>query len=248
MPRPAPGSPAAASYDGARDAALLAVLAELTTAPDLETLVALSTHAVRDVVGADGATFVVREGADCHYLAEDAIGPLWQGRRFPVAQCVTGRAMVEERCVAVEDVYADAAVPAELYRPTFVHGMAVVPLGSQGAVGAYWSRPHALTPDDRRRLEAIARTAALVWDNLSLRAALTREQQERDAVVRRNDRLLDGVRHLAHDLRNPLASMMGYAELMAAGEDDPDTVAEFSTGIVAAGRRLADRIDTALEL
>lgn len=43
--------------------------------------------AARQLLGADGVTFVLREGDHVHYAEEDAVGPLWKGQRFPVDQC-----------------------------------------------------------------------------------------------------------------------------------------------------------------
>ena len=41
-------------------------------------------HAARQLVGADGATFVLRDGDKSFYADEDAIAPLWKGLRFPL--------------------------------------------------------------------------------------------------------------------------------------------------------------------
>ena len=42
--------------------------------------------AARRLTGADGATFVLRDGDSCYYADEDAISPLWKGQRFPIDQ------------------------------------------------------------------------------------------------------------------------------------------------------------------
>jgi hypothetical protein len=49
--------------------------------------------AARQLTGADGATFVLRDGNHCHYSDEDAIAPLWKGLRFPLDQCISGWVM-----------------------------------------------------------------------------------------------------------------------------------------------------------
>ena len=41
----------------------------------------------RAITGADGVTFVMRDGDACHYVAEDAISPLRSGKRFPMSAC-----------------------------------------------------------------------------------------------------------------------------------------------------------------
>jgi hypothetical protein len=40
---------------------------------------------VRSLIGANGVALVLREGDFCHYVAEDAIGPPWKGKKFPMA-------------------------------------------------------------------------------------------------------------------------------------------------------------------
>src|SRR5262249_27351111 len=50
--------------------------------------------AARELTGADGATFVLREGDLCYYADEDAIAPLWKGRRFPASACISGWTML----------------------------------------------------------------------------------------------------------------------------------------------------------
>ena len=62
---------------------------ELSMARGIDEVTAvIRTHA-RDVVGADGITFVLRDGDECFYADEDAISPLWKGQRFPISTCVS---------------------------------------------------------------------------------------------------------------------------------------------------------------
>ena len=70
---------------------LVHVIQKLSMVRDMETLSALVRHAARELTGADGATFVLRDGDQCHYRDEEAIGPLWKGQRFPMSACVSGR-------------------------------------------------------------------------------------------------------------------------------------------------------------
>lgn len=43
-----------------------------------------------DKMGADGATFVQRDGEFCYYADESAIKPLWKGSRFLLTECISG--------------------------------------------------------------------------------------------------------------------------------------------------------------
>ena len=107
---------------------------------------------VRDAAGglcgADGVTVVLRTGDECHYVAEDAIGPLWSGQRFPLASCISGWAMLNRRTAVVPDVYRDGRVSSDVYRTTFVKSLITIPIGRDepnSAIGVYWAEVR--TPD-----------------------------------------------------------------------------------------------------
>lgn len=55
---------------------LIGVIQTLSVATEVETVQAVVLHAVRRSTGADGVTFVVRDGDWCFYVDEDAIAPL----------------------------------------------------------------------------------------------------------------------------------------------------------------------------
>src|SRR5262249_13228681 len=76
--------------------ALLLVVQRLSLARDLPSIMAIVRRAARELVGADGATFVLRDGNQCHYADEDAISALWKGQRFPMENCVSGWAMTNK--------------------------------------------------------------------------------------------------------------------------------------------------------
>src|SRR5262249_31331827 len=69
---------------------LVAVIRQLSLARDLPAIMTIVRRAARQLTGADGATFIIREEKVCYYADEDAIGPLWKGQRFPVESCISG--------------------------------------------------------------------------------------------------------------------------------------------------------------
>ena len=69
---------------------LVSVVQRLSLARSLPSIMEIVRHAARNLVSADGATFVLRDGDKCFYAEEDAIGPLWKGRRFPLNSCISG--------------------------------------------------------------------------------------------------------------------------------------------------------------
>src|SRR6185295_14546093 len=61
---------------------LVDAVQELSLARDLESIMAVVRRTARQLTGADGATFVLKDGDMCHYADEDAVAPLWKGQRF----------------------------------------------------------------------------------------------------------------------------------------------------------------------
>src|SRR3989442_6520243 len=121
--------------------------------------------------GADGATLVLRDGDDCYYADEDAIAALWKGGRVPLNACISGWVMANKQPVAIEDVYADPRIAANVYRPTFVQSLVVVPVCREApvaAIGAYWATRHRAEAREVAVLQSIADAAALALENVSL--------------------------------------------------------------------------------
>jgi len=145
-------------------AGLVAVIRRLAVVPTLAETMAIVIQAVRSLLKADGATFILREGALCHYADEHAVAPLWKGRRFPMSACISGWCMTHNQSVAIADIYADDRIPHDAYRPTFVRSLAMAPVRRGepfAAIGAYWSQPHQASADELDLLQTIADASGL---------------------------------------------------------------------------------------
>jgi signal transduction histidine kinase len=187
---------------------LVAALRAVTAARDLPAVMAAVRRHARRLASADGATFVLREGTMVHYADEDAIAPLWKGRRFPAQACVSGIAILRKESVVIEDIWADRRVPHDAYRNTFVQSMAMVPIGRDaplGAIGAYWAERHRATAAEVAALEALADAAAAAVANADLLARLSR------AIALRDEFLALA----AHELNTPLAAVRLRADALA---------------------------------
>jgi len=150
--------------------ALSTVITRLSAARELDEVMRIVRQSARRLTGADGVTFVLRDGDLCHYADEDAIRPLWKGKRFPISQCVSGWVMLNAQPVAIEDVYTDPRVLHSAYRPTFVRSLAMVPVRDVdpvAAIGAYWATPHAAGDDELRILKLLADTCAVSLARIS---------------------------------------------------------------------------------
>jgi len=159
---------------------------------------AIVRGAVRELTGADGATLVLREDGHCHYVDEDAIGPLWKGQRFPLESCISGWAMLHAQPVAIEDIYADPRIPYAAYRPTFVKSLAMVPIGREhpvGAIGCYWAERHLASAEELELQQALADAMSVGLGNLELYRSLSdaRQAAERAAAELGEAQRLSGI-------------------------------------------------------
>jgi hypothetical protein len=106
---------------------------------------------------------VLREDDRCFYADEDAISPLWKGRRFPIDECISGWAMTHRQAAAIADIRVDPRIPQEAYRPAFVRSLVMVPIGGEeplGAIGAYWAHPHHADAAEVTSLASLAAATA----------------------------------------------------------------------------------------
>ena len=168
--------------------ALTAVIRRLSCAHTLAEVMAITTHAARALLDADGVTFVLREGSLCHYADEDAVGPLWKGKKFPIDSCISGWVMEHGEAAVIPDIEIDERIPQDAYRPTFVRSLAMVSIRQEepiGAMGAYWAKKHDATPEDVERLQTIANAAAL--------AVAFVQRGEAEAALRDRASMLDAL-------------------------------------------------------
>jgi hypothetical protein len=71
-----PGHASCSMTRGSHAKRLTQAVQELSMARDPDAVVEVVRHAARELVGADGATFVLRDNEQCFYRDENAICPL----------------------------------------------------------------------------------------------------------------------------------------------------------------------------
>lgn len=242
---------------------LLKAVQDIPLARDVEGITRIVKLAARKLSGADGVTFVLKDNGQCYYVDEDAISPLWKGKRFPLTSCISGWAMLHREVVAIEDIYVDDRIPHDAYRPTFVQSLMMVPVRSEdpvAAIGAYWAHHHKATPREIQLLQTLADTTAVAIDNVQMIEELKFRAEEsarlleqfRQEVEKRKtveEQLLQAQKMeaigrlaggIAHDFNNLLTVISGYSEMALKQDKENSRLQHQLTQISQASQRAAD--------
>jgi signal transduction histidine kinase len=232
---------------------LVAAVKELSHARSIDEIARVVRTAAREINGADGATFVLRDRDRCFYFDEDAIAPLWKGKRFPVEACVSGWVMENRTAAAIHDIYADPRVLAEAYLPTFVKSLVMVPVRREApiaAIGNYWAAPHVSTEHEIELIQALADSTSVAMENVRVYEELEERVRERTLELELANRELDAFSYsVSHDLKTPLNVIAGFADLLTrelAGA--PERARRHLQRIVEASGRMTELIDDLLDL
>lgn len=231
---------------------LVEVAQELSLARDLRAIMKVVRTAARELTAADGATFVLRDGDQCFYADENAISPLWKGRRFPISDCISGWAMLNREAAVIEDIYSDPRIPIDAYRSTFVKSLAMVPIRTAapvGAIGNYWASRHRATDGEVKLLRALADLTSVALQNVQLYAELENQILETHEAVRARD---DFIRVAAHELRTPLTAMLLQLQRLEEitrreGEVPLDRISDSASRSVVSAKRFVALVNAMLD-
>ena len=69
---------------------LIELIESLSATRTIEEVADVVRSAARRILNADGVAFVMRDKDQCWYVNEDAIGPLWKGKRQTVSWLFAG--------------------------------------------------------------------------------------------------------------------------------------------------------------
>jgi two-component sensor histidine kinase len=192
-----------------------------------DAIVEIVRRAAREITGALGVAIVLREGDQCHYIAEDSAVPLWSGQRFPLTACISGWAMLNRRYAAITDIYQDPRIPHAAYRPTGIHSLVMAPVGDGepiGALGAYWAEVREPSEEEISALMALASCMATALENIGLLESLTAEAAHKQLLIN----------ELNHRVKNTLAIVQSLAAQTLRGDRAfADARADFDARLMA---------------
>lgn len=237
-----------------RLACLVKAVRDLSQSRSVERIREIVRCAARELTGADGATFILRDGDKCHYVDEDAISPLWKGMRFPMENCISGWAMLNGESTVIPDIYLDPRIPADAYRPTFVKSLVIVPIRKAaplGAIGTYWADHHEASAEEVELLQALADTTAVAMENIQVYMELERRVQLRTQELESANRELEAFSYsVSHDLRAPLRHIQGFLGLLEqeCDAEATDLARGYFDNIRIASARMGQLIDGLLGL
>jgi len=233
---------------------LVGVVQELSLARSMEAVQVIVRRAARALTNADGATFVLRDGAQCFYADEDAVAPLWKGKRFPLEACISGWTMLNRLEAVIEDIYADDRIPHDAYRVTFVKSLVMVPIRKQdpiGAIGAYWATRRRPTVEEVKLLQALADSTSIAIENVQLYAELEDRVRARTAELEAMNHELESFAYsISHDLRAPLRAIHGFASAVQedAGPSLDAVVRGHLDRVIGGASRMNGLIEALLDL
>ncbi|WP_158693516.1 HD-GYP domain-containing protein [Neorhizobium alkalisoli] len=206
------------------------LILQMSMARGIDEIMTVLRQSVRELIDADGVSFVLRENDKCYYADEDAIAPLWKGQRFPLESCISGWAMKHAELVVIEDIYQDDRIPHAVYRDTFVKSLIVVPVRNEdpvGAIEAYWARAWLPSEEAVRLLQRIANSAAVAMTNVHLINSLAAAKEE---AARARDALILAMASLAetrdHETGNHIRRTQHYVRALAEALKEQGVYAE----------------------
>lgn len=209
--------------DGLALQTLVETIEDLSNARSALEIAAIVRTSARRLSNADGVAVVLRDDDRCYYVDEDAIGPLWKGKKFPLTACISGWAMLNNKTAVIPDIYLDDRIPHDAYRPTFVKSLVMTPVGRGepvAAIGAYWAEEREHRADEIEVLSAIARATATAFENVRLVNSLTEAIERREFLIRELDHrvknMLASVQSIAGQTLRNAASQQAFVEVFTA--------------------------------
>ena len=200
---------------------LLQAMRELSLArslPDVQRIVCVAT---RELTGCDGATFVIRDGGECHCTHEESVAaPLWKGSRLPLEECVSGWSVLNREVFVIPDVHRDPRMMQAVDRPSSVTSLVVVPIGDLdpvGVIGIYCMHQWQPSELELSRLRALADATSIAMENIAVHLELEQRVRDRTAALEKaSEKAEDEINE--HSVINGLTGLSNQGGLYSLAE------------------------------
>ncbi|MDQ3248868.1 MAG: ATP-binding protein, partial [Chloroflexota bacterium] len=172
---------------------------------------------------------------------------------LPIGQGIAGWVAEHGVSTIVPNVVQDQRFSSTVDRSIGfnTHSLLAVPLRTPhktvGVLELVNKRSGSFQENDRVLAETLAASAAVAIENARLLQTL---RQNRDELQARNEELDAYAHTVAHDLKNPLTMIIGFADLLRDNFDSlpPDNIQMFLNTIVEHGMKMSSIIDALLRL
>ncbi|MFP4681460.1 MAG: sensor histidine kinase [Chitinispirillaceae bacterium] len=213
-----PSAPTADFRENPSVLRLVKAMQELSSVRSLDDIIEIVRHTARELVDADGASFVLKKGDKTYYADEDAIKPIFKGKTFPAKACIGGWSMINREQVVIDNVFQDARIPYEVYKPTFIKSLIMTPIRKQdpiAAIGVYWAVYHKPSSQEVFLMQTLADTTSLAMENVRLMSELEDRVQKRTVELRSVvDELQGFIYSVSHDFRAPVRAISNFAGIL----------------------------------
>lgn len=111
--------------------------------------------------------------------------------------------MINKKQVAITDIYQDARIPIDVYRPTFVKSLVMTPVRQDepiAAIGTYWAKNHVASQTELSLLQSLADATSMAIENINNLHLLKQRVLELEATNHQLNRL---TWIISHDLKEP---------------------------------------------
>jgi signal transduction histidine kinase len=231
---------------------MLGIINRLTQIPDVQTVLDHVLEACLQYVGVGRAAIFLEDPVTASYTLRAESPPLaliGSVREMPPSAALVRRLHQSARALVRDELMRSSTLSTDFRRRPVIEDMdsigakVVIPLVYKDWVAGF------LALDNRRNGEAFTTMDIELLETLGKEAAVALHHRRKEQQILSSERLITlgtVAAGIAHEVRNPLASIATFASLMAEKGDDPQFRKEFSEIVTADVERIKKVISTVL--